>query len=143
MLADQFDKRVRDVIELKPNWFVGMEEPAKEKDILHVEDTLKCKLPEQLKHFARTFGAGYFGSCNISSLVETSEWYILSRPKIFSNGGPLLVVSDDEAGGFYGYQIDTAIYGDSIVYVHPGDGNYTEEIASSLFEFLDQRALNI
>ena len=143
MLADQFDKRVRDAIEQKPNWFVEMEEPAKEKDISHVENTLKCTLPDQLKHFARTFGAGYFGNCNISSLVETSEWYILSRPKVCLKGSPFLVVSDDEAGGFYGFQFDGAIYGASIVYVHPGDGNCTEVIASSLFEFLDQRALNI
>lgn len=143
MLFDQFDERVRTFMAQKPAWFEGMDPPASNNDIARVEAALDHALPDQFKHFAQVFGSGYFGATNISSLAEPSDWYILSRPSVNVNGNPMLVVSDDEAGGYYGFVFDGTIYGPEIVYVNPDDGNYTENTALSFFEYVENNALRL
>lgn len=143
MSFDQFDERVRAIIAQKPAWFEGAEPPASENDIASVEAALGHALPEQFKHFAKAFGAGYFGANNISSLVEASDWYILSRPSVMVNGNPMLVISDDEAGGYYGFVFDRTTYGPAIVYINPNDGDYTENTAPSFFDYVENNSLNL
>jgi len=143
MLFDQFDELVRTSITQKPAWFVGKEAPADDNDIARVEAALGHSLPDQFKHFSKTFGGGYFGAINISSLVETSDWYILARPKVSVRGNPMLVISDDEAGGYYGFVFDGTAYGAGIVYLNPDDGNYTETTAASFFDYIKNNALSI
>lgn len=141
MSFDQFDERIRAIMTQKPAWFEGVESPASDGDIARVEAALNHALPDQFKHFAQVFGAGYFGASNISSLVETSDWYVLSRPSVSVNGNPMLVVSDDEAGGYYGFVFDGTAYGPGIVYANPDDGNYTENTAPSFFDYVEKNAL--
>ena len=143
MSFDQFDERVRTIMTQKPAWFEGTESPASDDDIARVEAALGRTLPDQFKHFARVFGAGYFGASNISSLVETSDWYVLSRPSVSVNGKPMLVVSDDETGGYYGFVFDGTAYSPDIIYANPDDGNYTENTASSFFEYIENSALTL
>lgn len=143
MSFDQFDERVRAIVAQKPAWFEGVEPPASDDDIVSVESKLNHALPNQFKHFAKAFGAGYFGASNISSLVETSDWYVLSRPSVTVNDSPMLVVSDDEAGGYYGFVFDGETYGADIVYVNPDDGNYTESTAPSFFDYIESNVLNL
>lgn len=143
MSFDQFDEQVRAIMTQKPAWFEGVEAPASYSDIARVEAALDHALPDQFKHFAQTFGAGYFGASNISSLVKASDWYVLSRPLVSVNGNPMLVVSDDETGGYYGFVFDGTAYGPEIVYANPDDGNYTENTASSFFDYVENNALSL
>lgn len=143
MSFDQFDERVRAIMAQKPRWFEFVEPPANDDDIARVEAALGHPVPEQFKHFAQAFGAGYFGTSNISSLVEMSNWYVLSRPSVSVNGNPMLVVSDDETGGYCGFVFDGTAYRPDIVYIHPDDGNYTENTAPSFFEYVENNALTL
>lgn len=141
MSVDQFDEQVRAVISLRPGWFDGVEMPSNVNDVARVEAALGHAIPDEFKHFAQTFGAGYFGASNISSLVETSDWYILSRPSVIVDGNPMLVISDDETGGYYGFVFNGTDFGPEIIYSNPDDGNYTERTASSFFDYVENNVL--
>jgi SMI1-KNR4 cell-wall len=143
VLTDQFDRHVREVMAEKPAWFKGVEPPARESDVTRVEAKLGYALPEQFKHFATTFGGGYFGGVNISTLDEHSDWYVLSRPPIKFDDLPMLIVSDDEAGGYYGFVLRNGACESDINYLNPADGSYKESTVPSFFEFIEKYALSI
>lgn len=143
MAFSHFDDRVRSAMARRPSWFSGAESPASDDDIARLEVVLGRALPCELKHFAKTFGAGYFGARNISSLKEASDWYILSRPTVSFKGRQMLVVSDDEAGGCYGFDLDGDNYGPGIFYTNPDDGDHTENVASSFFSYVENNVLDL
>jgi len=142
MTTDQFDDLVRDTIAGKRAWFEGAEPPANADDLAKVEAKLGHALPEQYEHFALTFGGGYFGGVNISTLSEKSSWYVLARPSIKINDSSMLVISDDEAGGYYGFLLNADGFESSVTYVSPDDGNSIEEAAPTFFDFVEKFALN-
>jgi hypothetical protein len=140
---NEFDSRVREAMAVKRAWFDGVEPPVSEEAVTKVESKIGCALPQEFMHFAVTFGGGYFGGVNISTLEETSDWYVLSRPPIKVDEKTMLVVSDDEAGGYYGFVLDHGSFQTGVTYINPDDGNYTEQAASSFFEFIDKFAINM
>lgn len=140
---DEFDDRVREAIAEKSGWFEGAEPPVREEAAAKVEARLGRALPTEFRHFAVAFGGGYFGRVNISTLDETSDWYVLSRPPIKVNDESMLVVSDDEAGGYYGFVLDGDRFGTEVTYINPDDGNHTEEAAPSFFEFIEKLAIDV
>ena len=141
MAAVEFDKFIRTVMEQNPRWFEEVEPPVSEEDIAKVEAILGAPLPEEFKHFAMTFGGGYFGRINLSTLNAQSRWYLLSRPSVKVGGKRMLVISDDQTGGYCGFVLDGGAYQTRVTYVHPDDGNYTEDVASSFFAFIENDAL--
>lgn len=143
MTPDEFDNRVREAIAERRAWFDGVEPPVREDAVAKVEAKLGCPLPPEFKHFAVTFGGGYFGGVNVSTLEETSDWYVLSRPPIKVDEKTMLVVSDDEAGGYYGFVLDDGRFETGVTYINPDDGNYKEEAARSFFEFIEKFAINV
>ena len=52
----------------------------------------------------------------------------------------MIVISDDQTGGYCGFVLDGGAYQPRITYVHPDDGNYTEDVASSFFAFIEKDA---
>ena len=143
MTSDEFERRVREAMAEKRAWFEGVEPPVGEDAVTKVESKLGCALPQEFKRFAVTFGGGYFGGVNISTLEEASDWYVLSRPPIMVNDKTILVVSDDEAGGYYGFLFNNGGFESSVTYINTGDGNYSEEAAPTFFEFIDKFAMNV
>ena len=143
MSPTEFDMRVRAAIEKRPTWFSEVESPASDKDIATVEAEIDRPVPASLKYFAKKFGAGYFGSSNISSLVKVSYWYICYRPRIIVNGRPVLVVSDDEVGGYCGFALNEKGFDEGVVYVGPDGGDCAEPVAPNLFEYIFRNAFNI
>lgn len=73
MTPDEFDNRVREAMAEKRAWFEGVEPPVREDALAKVEAKLGCDLPAEFRHFALTFGGGYFAGANISALEETSD----------------------------------------------------------------------
>ena len=141
--SDAFDSRVRQVMADKPNWFEMTESVASEEEIARVEAELGCALPKQFRHFAMTFGGGYFGGLNVATVKERSDWYILSRPRVSVPEGRLLVISDDQAGGYYGFIQAAHEAAGGIWYAHPDDGQHRELAARSFFEFIETFALKV
>ena len=142
MNNNQFDDCVRKIITEHHAWFKGVEPAAFEVDVAILEAKLGNALPEQFKHFALTFGGGYFGKTNISTLHEDSVWYVLSRPRIEVEGRDMLVISDDEAGGYYGFLLEDGGFGTGVTYAAPEDGAFSEVVASSFFVFIEKFAID-
>lgn len=143
MTPTEFDNRVRTVMVEKPAWFKGIEPSVDLGAVTEVESELGCTLPTEFKHFAMNFGGGYFGGVNLSTLDEASGWYVLSRPAIKVDGKAMLVISDDEAGGYYGFARTNDGFDPAVIYVNPDDGGHREDAASSFFEFIEKFALNV
>ena len=143
MTPDEFDRLIREKMSEKSAWFDGAEPPASEDAVRNVESNLGCALPSQYKHFALTFGGGYFGGINISTLDKASDWYLLARPAIKVDGKVMLIISDDEAGGYFGFISDNDSFEPSITYINPDDGNHRENAAPSFFDFICKFAMNL
>lgn len=143
MTQEDFDGRVREAMATKSNWFASAEPPVHQEAVAKVEAELGQALPDEFKYFAVTFGGGYFGGANISTLDEESEWYVLSRPLLEVDGKKMLVVSDDEAGGYYGFLSDGINFEQCITYINPDDGDRKDNIAPSFFGFVENFALNV
>jgi len=141
--TDEFDSRIREAMAQKRAWFESVEPSVTEEAVEKVESKLGCALPSQYKHFALTFGGGYFGGANISTLDEASDWYVLARPTIKIDGKTMLIVSDDEAGGYYGFVFDNDGFEPRITYVNPDDGDSREDAAPSFFEFIEKFAVTV
>jgi len=141
--TDEFDRRVREAMARNRDWFGGVEPPVNVEAVEKVEYKLGCVLPSQYKHFALTFGGGYFGGANISTLDETSDWYVLARPTVKIDGKNMLIVSDDEAGGYYGFVFDNDGFEPRVAYVNPDDSGSREDAAPSFFEFIEKYAVNV
>lgn len=143
MSPTEFDNRVRAVMAEKRTWFEGTESPVTLDAVNEVESELGCALPSEFKHFATTFGGGYFGGVNVSTFDRESDWYVLSRPAIEIDGKAMLVVSDDDAGGYYGFVFADNGFDPAVIYANPDDGSHREDAASSFFDFIEKFALNV
>lgn len=143
MTQEDFDGRIREAMATKSNWFASAEPPVHQEAVAKVEAELGQALPDEFKHFAVTFGGGYFGGMNISTLDEGSDWYVLSRPSLRVDGKKMLVISDDESGGYYGFLLNGANFEKCITYINPDDGDRKDNIAPSFFAFVEKFALNV
>ena len=142
MTPSKFDSRIRRVMAEKHAWFESVEPPVAEDEVKKVESRLGRALPSQYKHFSLTFGGGYFGGVNISTLDEGSDWYVLARPTVKVARKTILIVADDEAGGVFGFMPSDGGFESRVIYVNPGDGNSLETASASFFEFIEKFALN-
>jgi hypothetical protein len=140
---DHFDRRVREAMANKSNWFAGAESPVRQEAVAKVESELGHTLPGEFKHFAVTFGGGYFGGVNISTLDEGSAWYVLSRPSLKVGEKNMLVISDDESGGYYGFLLNGENFEESVTYINPDDGCFGDCVAPSFFAFVEKFALSL
>jgi hypothetical protein len=143
MTQEDFDGRVREAMATKSKWFASAEPPVHLEAVAKVEAELGQTLPDEFKHFAVTFGGGYFGGVNISTLDEGSDWYVLSRPSLEVNGRKMLVISDDESGGYYGFLSDGINFEQCIAYINRDDRDHKDYIAPSFFDFVENFALSI
>lgn len=143
MTQEDFDRRVREAMATKSNWFASAEPAVGQEAVAKVEAQLGQSLPDEFKHFAVTFGGGYFGGVNISTLDERSDWYVLSRPSLEIDGKKMLVISDDESGGYYGFLSNGVNFQQYITYINPDDRDRKDDIAPSFFVFVENFALNV
>lgn len=140
---DNFDQRVLQVMRNKPDWFLEVENVASDEDIIKIESKLCSNLPVQFKHFSKNFGAGYFGMSIISSIREESDFYILRRPDITVEGRKMLIVSDDQSGGYFGFLSKGGQISNEIFYVAPDDGGYHELFAECFFDYIDKNVIPV
>lgn len=102
---------------------------------------LKVQLPTDLKIFLQHFGGGEFGLINVFCADEENEWYMIRKIEETKKYIPsnFLPISDDYAGGFYGYRIGKNEQEDDIFYWNMDGGEITPEF-SDLFTFIASTA---
>jgi len=142
MLYEEFDRTVERAMLERPDWFRDVEPPVMREQVLRIEKEIGKPIPKEYGHFATKFGAGYFGKVNISSLDDSSDWFILNRPRIEVDGNFMLVISDDESGGFYGFLEDDAGFSSKVTYIYPGEEDSFENAGASFFGFIIKYALD-
>ena len=111
---------------------------ASSSEIRHIEDVIKCSLPESYAEFLAAFGGGMYGFVNIFSADSSSEWYLLSKLKdAMKYGLPdgLIPFSEDYAGGYYVFTRNGASALDQVSYWNRDGGLVTTE-HDSVFEFI-------
>jgi len=120
-----------------PNWFEGEIEPvAYPEDLTHVENALGILLPDQYKQFITHYPGGYFAFTNIFSVRPDSDWYVLEKARVLKLGQGFLPISDDQAGGFYGYRVVDNTCECAIYYYYTMEKDGPRKSYSSLYEFL-------
>jgi len=115
--------------------------PAAKDEIELLESNLKLRLPTEYKEFLEHFGGGEFGLINLFCADPDSEWYLLKRVKEAGRFIPdnFIPVSDDYAGGYYGFGVENLELRPSLLYWNQ-DGGTIETQYSNLFEFVVQNA---
>ena len=138
-----FDDLVRSLKAERPFWFEGDSEPlASDEQIDSAEAALGVNLPIEYRDFLRRYGGGYFARTNVFSVDPASEWYIVARQPADARG-KFVAVTDDETGGYYGFQVDQNRSGDQVYYFNPDDGDEPTLMYPSFLEYLARVGLDI
>lgn len=137
-LAD-FIKKVDEKKKSNPFWFD--DEPdsqAEDNQILDAEDRLGVRLPDRYKDFVRTFGGGYFAFTNIFSVDSDGEWFIVEKNDEARCYLPdnFIAISDDEAGGMYGYVIHEGQCSEKVYYWDHDSSSVSDEMYADLLEYI-------
>ena len=136
MKTEEFDAVAAAQIASKPAWFSSMEKPLDKSAIDRERRRLGFEIPGDYLHFVEHFGAGYCGSINISSLDSKSRWYRWDKPLQISDDQSLLILSDDEAGGYYGFLLEAGECSREIYYVNLDDRRQIEKVEETFFDFV-------
>jgi len=115
--------------------------PARKADIQYLELCLKIRLPIQYKEFLQHFGGGEFGLINIFCADSDSDWYLLKKVEEARRFAPnnFIPVSDDYAGGYYGFEFDSSATKSNFRYWN-FDGGTVQTKYSDLLEFVVRTA---
>ncbi|WP_367350127.1 SMI1/KNR4 family protein [Sphingobium yanoikuyae] len=131
MTVDEFNASIDRALRLAPKWFCMSDPVASQAEINSVESDLGISLPDQLMHFWKKYGSGYFGQINICSARQDSDF---SYRKSLLRDPSFFVVSDDETGAYYGYDISSKSEKDAI-YFRDEDGS-RHIISPTFFDFV-------
>lgn len=135
---------VDDVRKNKPIWFAGDSEPlALDGDISAMEERLQIRFPSEYKSFVRQYGGGYFGLTNVFAANDSEEWGIANKNSGLIFDGKFLAVSDDEAGGYYGFVVLNGACSDAVYYFNLGDGQEPQLKFNSFIDYLLEIGLNL
>ena len=125
--------------EENPFWFD--DEPdtlAEDRIIAGVETKLGVVLPEKYKSFVKEFGGGYFAFTNIFSVDQDGEWYIVEKNNQARSYLPqnFVAISDDEAGGMYGYVVHEGVCGEGVYYWDHDTGSIGEKMYEDVLDYI-------
>jgi hypothetical protein len=141
MTRDQFDDLVRVARESFASWFDQVEEPASSDVLATVERELNVALPAEYRAFLAEHGAGYFGRVPIYSADPTSEWHLLGSGREALIARRFVAISEDEAGGFYGFQCQSGACGAEVMYWYPDEANPPKLVAPSFYDWVVEMGL--
>lgn len=139
MNPDDFISVVNKKKQDNPFWFDDpLDSLADDDMILNAESQMVVKFPESYKIFVRKFGGGYFAFTNIFSVNKDSDWYIVNKNNKARNYLPeeFLAISDDEAGGMYGYIVRGGVCGEEVYYWDHESGSISKKMYEDLFEYI-------
>lgn len=123
MNLKEFETLFDQVKAKKPLWLEGEMEPlATEEQVCEVELQLGIKLPGQYRDFLKKIGSGYFGLTNIFSVNRFGDWFLPEKLAQLDLPNGFVPITDDEAGGYYGFQAVDGVCDGVVYYLHPDDG---------------------
>lgn len=122
-------------IKNNPEWFNQIE-VLSESDINNFEINNGIELPESYKLFILNYGCGYFGSINISSVKESSDFSISKRPKIYYDNMMFIITTDDGSGGYYGFFYKDKYCDNNVYYYYPNEENPPEIVSHDFNQFV-------
>jgi hypothetical protein len=139
-MATDFEATVRASIASNSNWFANMEGPVEPHAVELLEGQLGATLPDDFRAFLTEFGCGYFGKLIVFSARPESDWYLLKRtqPTLPS---AFVAVSDDEAGGFYGFQLAGETCLPEVLYLYPDEADGPQPVASTFKDYVVEMGL--
>lgn len=111
--------------------------PAMDSDIISLETNLGVRLPSEYAWFLKNYGGGEFGLLTLFSALPVSEWYLEDKFREASEFIPedFLPISDDFAGGYYGFLISNSIALSKIHYWN-SDGGLIETEFENVLDFI-------
>lgn len=134
---DEFEQLVCMKKTEKPFWFQGEGEPiSSEADVLRVEKILKMKLPNEYRFFIKNYGGGYFGLTNVFVASDSDEWGVVRKKYGIGLSDDFLVVSEDEAGGYYGFIRQGGEFSNAVYYFYPDCDDAPKKKYPSFLEYL-------
>ena len=145
MNFEEFKKIVEEAKSKHPFWFDSESDPKADNDqIKQASEALGVNLPEDYIDFVKEYGGGYFAFTNIFSVYSNSDdWYIVERN--FEYNLPennFIAISDDEAGGYYGFRVKDGICDSSIAYWdHESHDPIMDRQYDNLFSFIAEIGL--
>ncbi len=137
-LAD-FNTIVRQKKKDNPFWFEDEHEIlAADDSIKNAENQLSVILPDTYKQFVKYYGGGYFAFTNIFSVDENGEWYIVEKNYDARSYLPnnFIAISDDETGGFYGYNVVDGKCNEDVFYWDHDSATIGDKLYKNVFEYI-------
>lgn len=118
-------------------WFEGESDRlATNSDLDALEAEIGVRLPNQYKDFARLYGGGYFAFTNVFSADRDGEWFILDQMISASFPAGFIPISDDEAGGYYGFVCKSGACEEGVYYFYSSEDDGPTFMFPSLFDYL-------
>lgn len=139
MEFNEFTEHVNRLKASNPIWFGLDSDPVGTKaEIETIENQLNIVLPEDYKKFIEVFGGGYFAFTVIYSVSAYSEWSIINQNQSLDllEKKHFLAVSDNQAGDYYGYKIESGLSEKSLFVYDHDDRQIKKTKYRNLFEYL-------
>jgi SMI1-KNR4 cell-wall len=143
---DEFNALVQTTQKDHPRWFMHgrRDAPATDEDVLRAEEKLGVKFPPEYVSFLKAYGGGDFCFSNVFSVNPSSKWYVVDHNARVARLGAkdFLAISDDQAGGYYGFRVSRGVCESKVVYY---DWETNEMAAGwvvdNLFSFISEDGL--
>jgi len=136
---NQFTEHINRLKDSNPIWFALDSDPVGTKaEIETVEKQLNISLPEDYKKFIKAFGGGYFAYTVMFSVSADSEWNIINQNQSLDllEKQYFLAVSDNQAGDYYGYKIESGLSEKNLFVYDHDDRQIKQTKYQNLFEYL-------
>ncbi len=140
MTRDDFNALATEAKGRSPSWFDQVERPVHADQVAALERTLEVTLPNDFRAFLLDHGAGYFGAAIILSADQSSDWYIPARGRHAFISRGFVAISDDEAGGFYGFECQSGVCGKAVFYWYPDEIDEPKQVAASFYDWAAENA---
>ena len=139
----EFEQRLGALRATHPKWFSEEGEPLPSQEALvEAEQALGVKLPETYKAFLRRFGGGYFGATNVFG-VSGGDWDIVAKNLRYPLPERFIAVSDDQAGGYYGFIVASGACSPEVVYCYPMEADGLKPVATDFLSYLVKVGLDL
>lgn len=133
----EFQALVERTKSANPSWFTSATiDVCTYAEIAEAEKRLAVKFPVEYSQFLSTYGGGNFAFANVFSARPDSRWDVVRRNREIGRGD-FLAVSDDQAGGYYGFSVSEGAAHREVIYLDAETGEvFNEPKFPSLFDYL-------
>ncbi|BCU78069.1 SMI1/KNR4 family protein [Luteolibacter sp. LG18] len=143
MTKSEFHQKLIEAKQQRPKVF-GSTTPdplASDDQIDTLENIIGCKLEGSHREFLQEFGGGDFGFGVLFCANPESEWFLVSHLNQRSRDLSFIPVSDDFAGGVYGFLAKNGRCEPPLLVLDHESGDLIKTDFHNVFDFMDRYAL--